>query len=300
MPQVQSMASWLLLAELTGRESKGIGRGSGSRAVPTIRFSTQTWEKLPDAPIPFGYGASAVAGGKLFLLGGYDGSAVDRKIFTLEYREGRFVWSTFGDMPADRLFTGGVGVGDFIYLLGGVTQFEPVDAAGSCCTSKTATNTSHGSRYFKTPKRNARQLPPYPGAKRWGASVTTDGKSIWMFGDSFQANVSDPVTRFNEVLRYHIAESKWEVLKPLPDSVAGDPGAPLFLKDRILLIGAKKVWQLNLRDLEYSELAPLPEVAYVTTFVWLENKIVGAGGENTIEAPRKRSEWTFIGRFVNK
>jgi hypothetical protein len=202
-------------------------------------------------------------------------------------------------MPADRLFGGCVGVGNLIYLLGGVTQFEPVDAAGSCCTSQTATN-SLMVLDTSQPSKGWRQLPPHPGAKRWGSSIATDGKSIWMFGGSFQAQVNDPITRFSEVLCYRIAESKWEVLKPLPDSVAGAPGAPLFLEDRVLLIGAKQIWQLNLRDLEYSELHPLPEVAYVTTFVWLNNRILGAGGENTIEGPRRRSEWTFVGRWAEK
>jgi N-acetylneuraminic acid mutarotase len=260
--------------------------------------STQAWEKLPDAPISFGYGASAVAGAKLFLMGGYTGNAVNRKIFTLEYRQGRYAWSPFGEMPTDRVFAEGVGVGNFVYLLGGATRFEPTDKAGSCCTSKTATNSLMVLDTART-ANGWRQLPPYPGARRWGFSAGTDGKAIWMFGGTFQANISDPVIRFNEVLRYQIAESKWEVLRPLPESAAGAPGAPLFLGDRVLLIGARKVWQLDLKTLEYSELSPLPEVAFVTTFVWLDNRIIGAGGENTIEGPRRRSEWTFIGRFVN-
>ena len=261
--------------------------------------SKQSWEKLPDAPVPLGYGASTVVGGKLFVLGGYNGSAVNRKIFTLEYVKGKYSWRTFGDMPGDRVFAEAVNVKNSIYLLGGLTQFEPVDSAGSCCTSSTATNSL---LVFDTkkPKEGWKELPPYPGPKRWGFSVATDGESIWMFGGTFQANVSDPTTHFNEVLRYKIAQSSWEVSKPLPDSLAGSAGATLFLKDDILLIGGKQVWLLHLSNLKYSEMTPLPQVAFVTHFVWLKNEIIGAGGENTIEGPRKRSEWTFIGRFVKK
>jgi hypothetical protein len=80
----------------------------------------------------------------------------------------------------------------------------------------------------------------------------------------------------------------------------GAPGAPLFLKDSIFLIGARKVFRFDLRTLEYSELSSLPEIAYVETFVWLDNKIVGSGGENTIEGPRRRSEWTFFGKFGDR
>jgi hypothetical protein len=202
-------------------------------------------------------------------------------------------------MPADRIFAEAVGVGSGVYLLGGVTEFEPTDKAGSCCTSKTATNSLMVMDTAR-PANGWRQLPPYPGAKRWGFSAGTDGKAIWMFGGTFQANVGDPVTRFDEVLRYQIADSKWELLRPLPESAAGSPGAPLFLRDRLLLIGARKVWQLDLKTMEYSELTPLPEVAFVTTFVWLNDRIIGAGGENTIEGPRRRSEWTFIGKFVSR
>lgn len=260
---------------------------------------TQTWEKLPDAPSPVGYAASAVAGGKLFVLGGYDGTHVNRKIFVLEYGNGRYAWRSFGDMPADRLFAHAVGVGNTIYLLGGVTQFEPFDAVGTCCTSKTAAN-SLLSLDTLNPKKGWTHLPPHPGAKRWGGCAVTDGKSIWMFGGGFQGAASDPVTKFDEALRYDIASRKWEVSKSLPKLAEGAPGAPLFLKDKILLIGARKVYQFNPKRLEYTELSPLPEVAYVETFVWLDNKVIGSGGENTIEGPRRRSEWTFFGKLSDR
>jgi len=60
----------------------------------------------------------------------------------------------------------------------------------------------------------------------------------------------------------------------------------------------KRVWGLDLQTLQYSELTPLPEAASVDKFVWLDNMIIGASGENALEGPRRRSEWTFIGRIV--
>lgn len=45
---------------------------------------SQSWEKLPDAPIPFGYAASAVVGNKLYVLGGRNGKEVNRKTLVLE------------------------------------------------------------------------------------------------------------------------------------------------------------------------------------------------------------------------
>ncbi len=62
---------------------------------------------------------------------------------------------------------------------------------------------------------------------------------------------------------------------------------------------AKAVWQLDLSTMEYSKLTPMPEEAFVDRFVWLNDRIIGAGGENKIQAPRRRSEWTFVGEFTS-
>jgi len=57
------------------------------------------------------------------------------------------------------------------------------------------------------------------------------------------------------------------------------------------------VWRLDLAGQKYQELTPLPEAAAVDRFVWLNNQIIGASGENFIEQPRRRSEWVFVGKF---
>ena len=58
----------------------------------------QKWEKLPDLPVPLGYAASTVIDDRLFVMGGYTGHEVNRKIFTLEQRPTGYTWSTFGKM----------------------------------------------------------------------------------------------------------------------------------------------------------------------------------------------------------
>jgi hypothetical protein len=55
-----------------------------------------------------------------------------------------------------------------------------------------------------------------------------------------------------------------------------------------------------MKTLVYSELNSFPEHVFVDKFVWLNDRIVGAGGENNIEGPRRRSEWTFIGKYLSK
>jgi hypothetical protein len=257
----------------------------------------QVWEKLPDLPTPLACAASAVIGNTLFVLGGYTGTEVSRKIYTLTRTPSGYAWNDFGALPVDRVFAGAVSVGRRIYMLGGTTQFEPLDPAGTCCTSKTAANsfmvldTTH-------PEKGWSHLAPLPGPLRWFFSTATDGKSIWMFAGRFQAKPQDPITNFSLVFRYDIAQARWEAMKPLPEeNPNADPPSPVLVKDKIILItDIKKVWQLDLRTLEYRELSPLPEAAFVDKFVWLKNRIIGAGGENKVEGPRRRSEWTFIGR----
>src|SRR4029077_17149948 len=121
--------------------------------------------------------------------------------------------------------------------------------------------------------------------------------SIWLFGGIYQADQRDPVTNFNEVLRYQIAKERWSVLPFLPVENDSVPlVTALFVKNRIILISnAKKVWQFDTKALRHEELPPLPKAAYIDKFVYLDHKIIGAGGENSIEGPRKRSEWTFVG-----
>ena len=257
---------------------------------------TRKWEKLPDAPIPFGYAAFTTVANRLFVLGGHTGAGVNRKIFTLRKKGDHYVWEQFGEMPFNSLFGGAVSVGKTIYVLSGSTEFEPFDSAGTCCTTKTATNTLFALDTAH-PQRGWRQLTPYPGAVRSFFSTETDGKSIWMFGGIFQAEHKDSATKFDEVLRYDLDKKQWAIMPPLPAaSLEGGAPSPLFVEGKILLVsGTKRVWQLDPRKLQYSEVSPLPEAASVDKFVWLDHMIVGAGGENSLEGPRRRSEWTFVG-----
>jgi N-acetylneuraminic acid mutarotase len=260
--------------------------------------STKTWEPLPDAPIPFGYAAFAVVENRLYVLGGYDGQAESRKILTLERRGPKYVWEIFGELPETRLFGKAVGHSSSIYLLGGVVKFEPTDAVGTCCTSKTATNQLQALD-TANPDKGWRDLPPYPGGKRWLFSAASDTESLWMFGGIYSAHAEDPTTKFRQVLRFSFEQESWEKLQPLPQAtLAAAPLVPLHVDGKILLMSfAKTVWQLDLKTQIYTTLSPLPEKAFVDHFVWLNGQIIGAGGENAIEGPRRRSEWTFVGGF---
>ena len=263
--------------------------------------ATGKWERLPDAPLPFGYAAFATVNNKLYVMGGYTGREVNSAIFALEKKGDAYVWTSVGKMPADRVHARAVSVGNSIYLLGGTTQFEPYDDTGTCCTSKTATSMLMVLDTAQIAKGWS-QRASFPGDRRWSFTSETDGRYIWMFGGTFQSEVKDPITDFNEVLRYNLASDQWQRMDPLPDAVrATIPLCALFIKDRILLMSyAKKVWQLDLATLKYSESSPLPEEVAADKFVWFNHQILASGGENNIQGPRKRSEWTFIGRFVSE
>jgi N-acetylneuraminic acid mutarotase len=261
--------------------------------------TTQEWQRLANLPVPLGYPASAAVDNRLFVLGGYNGHNANREIFTLTKEGNEYVWKTFGKLPFDRIFGKAVTIGKDIYLVGGSTQFEPLDAIGTCCTSKTATNSLLVFNLAR-PERGWRELAPYPGATRWLFSAEGDGKAIWMFGGRYQANPKDPLQLYPEVLRYSPVDAKWKLMTYLPIDLWGTSSVTaVFADGRMLLIGSiGKTWQLDLNLLKYEELAPLPEAVEVDKFVWLANHVIGSGGENsTDDGPRRRSESTFIGQF---
>ncbi|MGH9343056.1 MAG: Kelch repeat-containing protein [Terriglobia bacterium] len=259
---------------------------------------SQRWEKLPDLPVPLGYPASTVVGGKLFVLGGYTGLQVNRKIFVLKKSDGRYSWSVLRERGPGRIFASAVSWGKAIYLVGGTTSFEAYDAAGTCCTSKTATSTLL--RFdMGHPARGWRKLSPYPGAPRWLPAVAIHGKSIWLFGGIFESDPKVPPTEFDGVLKYDLTQGRWNVMPRLPKPVATiQPLCSLALGNNIFLFtGHKQVWQFNLRTQRYSETTPMPESVYVDRFFWVDERIIGAGGESTPAGPRRRSPWTIIARL---
>jgi Galactose oxidase, central domain len=258
----------------------------------------QSWERLPDLPTPLGGAASAVVENKLFVLGGYTGKTVSRTIYVLAEKKGRYSWSVFGTLPVHRVFAGAVSVGKQIFLLGGARQYEPLDASGTCCTSKTATNTfmeldtAH-------PQNGWVQLPSVPGPRRWLFSTVTDMKAIWVFAGRFQENPRAPVRNYSLVFRYDMASAHWQQVQSLPRQAPNAlPPSPVDAGGRIILVSdVRDVWQLDPVSGTYTDLSPLPDAVAVDKFVWLKRRIVGSGGESEIEGPRRRSGRTFVGQF---
>ncbi len=258
----------------------------------------ETWQQLPDALYPFGYAASEVVGDRLYVLGGYNGKHEMRKVIALEKRGDVYTWTNVGQLPVNLLFSKAVTVDSKIYLLGGTTRFEPHNAAGGCCTSRSATRDLMVWDPSQ-PSTSWGKLPPYPGHKRFLYAAAADDQAIWLFGGRYQDKTGEPVNYFQDVLRYRVADQSWEKVAVLPDA---NPRARPFTaisvgNDIMLMCFAKHVWQFDPCTFNYRPATELPEEVAIDRYYWLDQRIVGTGGENRVQSPRNRSETTWIGRI---
>ena len=151
---------------------------------------------------------------RLFVLGGYTGDAVSRrKILTLEKVEGRYVWRVYGEMNADRVFASAVSLKGVIYVLGGTTQFEALDARGNLLYERHIHPKLFGIRYGSSESEAGGNSPPYPGK-----SLCRNG--LWPLFYSAANPICDvrrwlsgacegSGNRFDGVLKFDILSGKW-------------------------------------------------------------------------------------------
>jgi len=268
-----------------------------SKATLAFDPRTQSWERLPDAPVALAYAASAAIGNELFVLGGMQNGQASREILVLRKGAAGFAWHAFGQLPEPRVFASAVAIGRTIFVIGGNREFEPFDAKGTCCTSLTARNTAWVLD-LSEPAASWKILPGYPGELRWLHKAATDGSALYLFGGIFQTAENVPAKKINEVLRFDVAGSRWSRLADLPEVM--QIAAPVSLRGKIVLIGgATDVVALEPRTAVFTRLASLPEKVTVSHFVWIDPFLVGAGGEGEVEGPRRRSDRTFVGRVTS-
>ena len=264
----------------------------------TLAFNplSQIWEKLPDAPVTLGYAASTSIGTDLFVLGGMQDGHASREIFILRKTGTGFIWLHFGQLPETRVFASAVTIGRTIYVIGGNREFEPFDAKGTCCTSLTARNTVWALDTSE-PTPRWKTLGGYPGDLRWLHKAATDGSGIYFFGGIFQAAENIPAKKINEVLRLDLASGRWSRVADLAESL--QIAAPVCVQGKIVLVGGSaEVVLFDPATANFAGLASLPAKVTVSSFVWIDPFLVGAGGESEVEGPRRRSDGTFVGRVV--
>jgi N-acetylneuraminic acid mutarotase len=92
--------------------------GSSSREVDLYSPQGDSWQRLPDLPVPVNHAMAAATGGRLYVLGGYGGPLVGarRTAFVLEGK----AWTRLPPLPAIRAAGGAAIVGGRLYVVGGV------------------------------------------------------------------------------------------------------------------------------------------------------------------------------------
>jgi hypothetical protein len=152
------------------------------------------------------------------------------------------------------------------------------------------------------PEQGWQPLPSFPGPKRWLFCAEADGESIWVVGGIDQQLKTDPTKEYDEVWRYHTRQKSWRQVTSLPREARGTiPLSSLMLEGHLLIFSFfKKVWDLDLKNKQFGEISSLPQEVFVDRFFWIDGRIIGTGGENKLEGPRRRSEWTFVGRFAKQ
>lgn len=95
-------------------------------------------ERLPDLPAPTGYAAAAVAGGRMFVVGGVPdpaSKAARREVWSLDLRDPA-AWRREADLPGPGVIVPvAAGQGDALYVFGGMTfdsEGKPVPSRAAC------------------------------------------------------------------------------------------------------------------------------------------------------------------------
>ena len=112
-----------------------------------------------------------------------------------------------------------------------------------------------------------------------------------MIGGIDQQLTTGPTTEYDEVWSYNVGPKVWRQMTSLPPATRGTtPLSSLMLEGRLLIFSfSKKVWELDLKTHRFGEVSPLPEEVFVDQFFWVNGRIIGTGGENKLEGPRRRS-----------
>jgi non-specific serine/threonine protein kinase len=214
--------------------------GGASRRADAYSPVRDTWRRLPDLPVGVHHAMLVGAGGKPYVLGGYDASGTPlRTVHVLE----RGAWRALPRMPsaraaagaavADRriVVAGGVTVGArrlarsalsfdlrtrrWSLVVGptprehlGVTAFRGTVFAVAGRTSGLDTNTLHFESY-RPGDRAWRRLQPVPDPRGGTGATALSGHVVSVGGE-------EPGGTIAEVLAYRIGARRWVRLADLP------------------------------------------------------------------------------------
>lgn len=255
-----------------------------------------TWERLPDAPVDLAYGAGASVEESLYVMGGVQAGQPSRRVLVLESNSGIVRWRDGPPMPEARVFPEAAVVGGRIFIVGGAREFETMDNTGLCCASNTATTTV----WSWDPRDSVaawKVHASFPGHRRWSHRLAVVGRYLYQFGGRFLTRKDQPVQYFNEVWRYDTQSDEWVRVADMPPEI--QLARAVSLNGVIALIGRDKHSMVfDPIGGGFASIPGLPEDALVDYFAWMPPFLVGAGGETRLERPRRRADWTFLGRLT--
>lgn len=261
--------------------------------------SRDTWEKLPPLPRLLAYGASATFQETFYVLGGAGPEKPDRAGYRLEKQAGKYGWSEFTPLPADRCYAKAVVAGDRLYLIAGSENANDLSTA---TRSLLSVGLSEKHPQWKT-------LAPIPGEGRAIHAVAACKGSIFVFGGCYSDGQG--IHNLASAYRYDPSSDRWTRLKDAPAPVrAWSASSP---DDRIIFLFAgfasptpsdpsipqagqfeRRVYRYDTVSDEYQEVAPLPHAVADIAFHYLRGAFYGSGGE---PRGRARTGHTYVGRF---
>lgn len=200
----QEMASALISDRIYTPGGLGIS-GSASAVLEVYDVPSDVWAAAPDMPEGRHHPGVAAAGGRLFVIGGYEpgtfpGTAsADVFIFDPEAQQ----WTTGAPMPAPRAAHVSVVVGGLIYSIGGVRN-----------------GTASGANEVYDPEADSwTALAPMPTAREHLAAAVIGGR-IFVVGGRAPDNVST-------LEAYTPSTDTWEELAAMPTARGGLAGAAI-------------------------------------------------------------------------
>ena len=135
---------------------------------PPANGDTLTWSPKADAPLPLFEAQGGVAGGKLYIFGGYDSEAIEATPRSSVYDPATEGWRALAAMPEAITHAGNAVVGETFYLAGGFLGDHPGPSTNQVWVYDTLTDTwSEG--------------PALP-AKRGGGALVALGRTLHFFG----------------------------------------------------------------------------------------------------------------------
>jgi N-acetylneuraminic acid mutarotase len=214
--------------------------GGASRRADAYSPARDAWRRLPDLPLGLHHAMLVGAGGRPYLIGGYDAAGTpQRGVFVLD----RGAWRALPRMPFARAAAGAAVAGRRIVVAGGVTigarrlarnalvydirarrwsvapgptprehlgvaSFGGTVYAVAGRTSGLDTNTLHFESW-RPGEARWRRLQPVPDARGGTGSAAVAGHVVSVGGE-------EPGGTIAEVLAYRLADRRWIRLADLP------------------------------------------------------------------------------------